>query len=173
MTAHGQNGQRVTTPPLFKAKGNAMVSAELLAAYRRTQYQADTPLGSLSLRIGEPNPLLDQLLIQHHAQHWAYISACNPGSIVLSPAENQQRHCALQTCLATQGYLWYSGFGYPDPEHDSHWVAEASVLILDIAPHAAHTLAQQFGQSALVSGRRGGVPELVVCHHSPSRLTML
>lgn len=142
------------------------MSDALLAAYRRTQYQATTPLGSLTLRIGEHSALLDELLTTHNAHHWAYITAWNPGSIVLPKPANDQRQRVLQTLLANQGYPFYSGFGYPNPEQDSHWAAEASVLVINILPQAARTLAQQFGQWALLSGHHGGIAELVVLNQA-------
>lgn len=140
------------------------VDHPLLAAYRRTRYQAETPLGTLVVRIGEANALLDRLLIGHHDRHWAYISAWNPGSQALSVEHNQRRQRALEAILTTRHYPFYSGFGQPDPEHDGHWIPEASVLILGISLEQAIKLAQRFGQWGLVHGQHGSIAELAVLH---------
>ena len=133
----------------------------LLAAYRRTSYTAVTPLGTLVLRIGEHHQAMDALLSAHQAKDWAYLTAWNPGSHPLSLADNQQRQATLEQALRHRAYSIYPGFGQPDPEQDSHWTAEASVLVIGIPFAAAHTLAQRFGQCAFVHGQRGGIAQLV------------
>lgn len=152
------------------------MSHPLLTAYQRTQYQAETPLGTLTLRIGEHNALLDTLLAEHQTPHWAYITAWNPGSTVLVQEDNDQRQQTLEALLIAKEYRFYSGYGRPDPEHDSHWMPEASVLILGITLEQATEFAERFGQWGLVHGQRGSAAELAVLHqalladhHSESR----
>jgi hypothetical protein len=53
----------------------------VLAAYRRTTFNADTPRGRLSLRIGRRCRELDDLLAGHGVSAWAYVTAFNPGSV--------------------------------------------------------------------------------------------
>lgn len=138
------------------------ISDELLVAYRRTRYTAETPAGTLTLYIGEANPALDELLIAHDCRDWAYLTACNPGSRMLSAADNRGRQQALEAQLSARGVTVYRGAGIPDPEHDPHWSPETSVLVLGIDPVAAARLARKYGQLAFVAGRLGEPPALFV-----------
>lgn len=166
MTALGRNGEHATTHRLFHKDSRTTVSHPLLTAYQRTQYQAETPLGTLTLRIGEHNALLDTLLAEHQTPHWAYITAWNPGSTLLVQENNEQRQQALKALLIAKEYRFYSGYGCPDPEHDSHWIPEASVLILGITLEQATECAERFGQWGIVYGQRGDTAKLAVLHQA-------
>jgi hypothetical protein len=144
---------------------------ELLAAWRRTRYTAETPTGTLTLRIGEPNPALDELLRAHGCRDWAYLTACNPGSRMLSAEDNRRRQQRLESHLAVDGFVFYRGNGIPDPEQDAHWPPEASVLVPGIAPDRAARLAREYGQLAFVHGRRGEAPLLALSNHAPGSVT--
>jgi hypothetical protein len=133
---------------------------ELLTAWRRTHYTATTPAGTLVLHIGEPSAALDQLLDSHDCLDWAYLTACNPDSRMLSAEANRRRQQALESRLAREGLVFHRGTGIPDAEHDAHWPPEASVLVLDIDVDRAARLAWRYGQLAFVGGRRGGCPML-------------
>lgn len=144
---------------------------ELLTAYRRTHYTVTTPAGTLVLRIGEPSAALDQLLDSRDCLDWAYLTACNPGSRMLSAEANMRRQQALESRLATEGFVFYRGVGIPDAEQDGHWPPEASVLVLDIDPDRATRLARRYGQLAFVGGRRGEAPLLACSDQTPGSLT--
>jgi hypothetical protein len=125
-----------------------MLPPDLEAAYRRTAYRvfADPPF---VIRIDQPSPEADRLL--GAADSWAFLSACNPGSIPLADAENAARTAALRARI---------GDAIPGEGRDADW-AEASFWFA--APLAvALDLACEFGQLALVAGDRGGPARLVV-----------
>ena len=67
--------------------------AELAEAYARTLYRVDFPFGSFTIRIGEVGP---------GAHPWAFLTACNPGSVRLSNEENARRTAALSEALAAR-----------------------------------------------------------------------
>lgn len=138
------------------------LSEALLTAYRRTSYTAHTPAGTLTLRIDDPNPALDEWLTAHGVRDWAYLTACNPGSCELSESDNRHRQQALETQLVAEGFAFHRGAGVPDPEHDPGWLPEASVLVLGIDPENAARLARQYGQLAFVAGRLDEPPALFV-----------
>lgn len=141
---------------------------ELLAAYRRTRYTAETPHGRITLRIGERNTELDALLAAHGSTHWAYLTAWNPGSRLLPIEHNRRRQQELETALTEAGHVFYRGAGVPDPLHDGHWTPEESVLIMGIEPTEATEMARRFGQRGHVHGRLGGVPRLAFCETAAS-----
>lgn len=89
---------------------------KLPEAHRQTIYVASTPRGRLRVRIGEAHPQLDALWGDVDAEQWAYITAWNPGSELLSPLENHERQKALEAELREGGYTLYRGSGVPDGE---------------------------------------------------------
>ena len=133
---------------------------ELLHAYHHSLYQVDEPLWQL--HIGQLHPAFDCWLATQGAQTWAFITAYNPRSELLSVAENACRQAALEQSLRAAGYRCFSGRGYSsDP--DSLWLPEISVLVLDM-PHAvALATGQHWQQNAVVWGHSGQSAELVLC----------
>jgi len=132
----------------------------LIDAYRRTAFNADTPKGRLSLRVGQRCLELDNLLTDHAVSTWAYVTAVNPGSMRPRDEENAARQRELDSVVASLGVTSYSGEGVAD---DGRWPPEPSLLILGIGRSDAVRLARQYGQLALVYGELGREAELVLC----------
>lgn len=124
------------------------------AAYRAAVYRvaADPPF---ALRVGEPSARLDALLRFHAVTSWAFVTACNPGSQMLSEEENAERMSELRAVVG--GHLVYECEG-TDPT--GVWPGEPSLLVLGMSRTAAVELARRFGQNAILCGDRGGVAEL-------------
>jgi hypothetical protein len=137
------------------------MTSSLDGIYRSTTYRVliagDAPI---DLRIGEPSARLDLVLVSHGADAWAFISAWNPASRELPPAQNDARHAELLAIIGERGWSCLDGSGIPA---DSDWTAEASVLVLGISLDEAVALGRRFGQNAIVAGRRGAAAELVYC----------
>ena len=129
-----------------------------MRAYRQTSFFADTPRGYLRLRIDERNPELDAVLAAEGAQSWAYVTACNPGSVALSKSENVQRQQMLEQAVREAGFVFFRGEGVGD---DGQWSPEPSLLILGITRAQAVDLGRRFGQRAIVYGEAGGSPLLL------------
>ena len=132
----------------------------LLEAYRHTRFIAQTEIGPLEIRIGQRCPPLDELLTGQGVSTWAYVTAFNPASNLLSEQDNIERQRQLGRLVSSQGYLSYSGEGIAE---NSRWPPEASLLILGIQRADAVQLAQKFGQLAIVCGAVGHAAELVLC----------
>ena len=132
----------------------------LMDAYRRTSFEAETPVGHLAIRVGQTCPPLDALLDMHGAHEWAFITACNPGSVPLADAENVTRMRDLRQAIAGRELTAFDGQGVPDR---GDWQPEPSVLILGLPRQAALAIGRQFGQLAIVVGRRGEPARLVRC----------
>jgi hypothetical protein len=127
-------------------------------AYEKAEYVV---LGGpeIVLRIGEPNAGLDALLEEHGASTAAFISAANPFGAPASESENDVAFKALSHLAGD--YLCFDGEGR-DPDPDSDWPPERSLLVLDIPREEAARVARAFEQNAIVYVEKGRAPELVV-----------
>lgn len=132
----------------------ASVRAAHEAAYRDARYQvfAEPPF---VLPVGEPSAALDWLLTSQIADTWAFVTACNPGSVPLSADENAERMNRLREVLTR--FTTYPGES-SDPAGD--W-PEPSVLVVGIGRTEAVEVAKAFGQNAILAGVRGEAVELV------------
>ena len=136
-----------------------MTDRELEVAYQSTTYVVDHPAGDFAIRLGDSCAPLDALLRLHGVSTWAYITACNPRSQLLSSEENAARHAQLLAHACALGLKVLSGRGKADR---GDWVEE-SLLILGLDENAAVTLGVAFEQNAVVVGTIGGRAQLKWC----------
>jgi hypothetical protein len=128
------------------------------AAYQATAYHVDGPTGRFTLRLGAASPEADALLARHgEALSWAFVTASNPGSVLLPEATNGLRHEHLVAEVARRGLVAYPGLGVGD---DGSWPAEVSLFLVAVCAADAAVLGRMFGQNAVVCGDRGGVARL-------------
>ena len=132
----------------------------LFEAYRNTSFFADTPSGRLRIRVGQTSRDLDLLLGTHGARTWTYVTAFNPGSVMLSAEENWQRQVHLEAEVTRSGFVSFLGEGVGD---DERWPPEPSLLILGIDEIHAIDLGRRFGQRAVVYGEAGAPAVLLRC----------
>ncbi|MBE9127293.1 MULTISPECIES: DUF3293 domain-containing protein [unclassified Coleofasciculus] len=132
----------------------------LVKAYTATTYQAIAPKGDILIRIGVHNPDLDLLLNQYGFVSWAFITAWNPASVVLSLSQNQHRHREMIGHLDYTNIPYLEGSGVGD---DTDWQPEKSVLALGLNRADAQEIGVLFGQNAVVYGEYKGKPELLWC----------
>lgn len=119
---------------------------EYLALYRRTHYDAVLPDGTrVTLRIGAPAPLpiVDWIGADRFA---VFLSACNPQSHPLTPAENRVRTADLRLRLRATNARWLEGEGAIRGER---W-SEPSLLVAGLALESIDALARHFDQNAAV-----------------------
>ena len=138
------------------------VTPELLASYQKADYvvfghQRGAP--ELVIRIGRPNPGLDQLLERNEAAGAAFVTAANPRGARKSYEENQALSDAMYHAPQLVGYPWFRGEGR-DP--GGLWVPEPSLLVIGIPRKKAEALGMALHQNAIVFIEKGGKPELVV-----------
>jgi hypothetical protein len=131
---------------------------ELIAAYEKALYVV-FGIPQLELRIGEPNPDLDELLEADGAKTAAYITAANPRGEPGTEAENEMAAAALHESQTAAGLVCYAGEGR-DPE--GRWTPEPSLLVLGISRAQAEAVGRSFEQNAIVFVEKGRAPELVV-----------
>lgn len=131
----------------------------LVKAYQQALYSVDGTEGTFELRVGERSSSLIDLLSKFQLDSWAYITAENPGSELLTSDQNKQRTQSLEAHLKKEGYRYLGGEGKAP---DNSWPPEKSFLVLGISETEAVQLAQTFGQKALLIGGISGVPVLRV-----------
>ncbi len=124
----------------------------LIPAYQNTTYRVFIRGESIDIRIGRRQFRLDELL---GGKPWAFISACNPGSVRTS--DNPERHRALLEKLV--GLEQHPGIGIPD---QGDWPPEESVLVAGIVEPEAIRIGREFGQNAIVCGEGGKAARLVM-----------
>lgn len=130
----------------------------LEAAYRATTYRVFLPGGAVDIRIGEANARLVSWLAEEGASSWVVLTAYNPISKPLEPAENAERQSELECALLEQGFLPFAGENVAD---DGVWPNEESCFVPGIDMKNSIALAERFGQNALVFGKGDGVAHLV------------
>jgi hypothetical protein len=133
------------------------ISSEQLQAYQKADYVVFADR-LVVLRIGEPNPELDELIVAEGATSAAFISAANPRGEKRADTENGVANAALQSFISAAGYPHYWGEGR-DPF--GSW-AEPSFLVIGIYRANAEALGQLFEQNAILFCELGRAPELVV-----------
>jgi hypothetical protein len=135
----------------YKGMGeHRKLSAAYAAAYYRVS--ANPPF---VLRVGEPSAALDALLALHAADTWAFVTACNPASVLLPNDVNAERMSRLREMLTR--FTTYPGESCGPA---GEW-AEPSVLVVGISRDEAVQMARAFGQAAILAGERGRPAGLV------------
>jgi Protein of unknown function (DUF3293) len=136
-----------------------MSDPDLDAVYRNTDYRVlEPPAEPFVIRIGEPSPEADRVLVICCRKEWAFITACNPGSQRLPDAENAHRLNELQAVCLFHGWLHFVGVG---EGRDGTWPPEPSFFVAGIPEQDAIRVARHFGQNAFVAGRAGEPARLV------------
>jgi hypothetical protein len=136
------------------------MNPELFEAYKNTTYRVYLPLGDIDIRIGVMNLLLQELLLRNNSESWAFITACNPYSVMQNADVNTFLNTQLESYLSGKKYVFFKGMGVGD---DDSWEPEASFMVLNIRKEDAIKLGKQFKQNAIVTGVIGNSPELIDC----------
>ncbi len=136
------------------------MNPELFEAYKNTIYRVYLPLGEIDIRIGVMNLSLQELLLSNNVESWAFITACNPYSVMQNADVNTILNTQLEDYLLGKRYLFFKGMGVGD---DYSWEPEASFMVLNIRKEDAIKLGRQFKQNAIVAGVIGNSPELIDC----------
>ena len=130
------------------------MNKELLKAYTETDFNVFEL--SITIKIGEHNGLLNNLLFEQGFEKWAYITPFNPYSKVLTVEQNEHRLKDLRNKIANYKYFEGEGVG-----KDPSWKPEKSFLILGITKERAIELGNEYEQNAIVYGEINELPELL------------
>ncbi len=134
-----------------------MDKVELIKAYTETEYII--PVLDLTIRIGEKNKLLDNVQHKYFSVNWAFISAENPRSNLLSDEENIVRSDLLENVIKQLDKPYFIGYG----KGKGDWKPEKSFLVLKTSKiEAIDIFGIPFEQNAIVIGQIGKAAKLCV-----------
>jgi hypothetical protein len=128
---------------------------DLIEAYKNSKYKVFEP--DIIIEIGVLNQDVDGLLIEYKSVEWAFITAYNPYSRVLTNDENRLRHEDLKEL--TKAYITFEGHGVGE---DPAWEPELSLFIIGISKEDASLIGTKFEQNAIVYGKTNSEPELII-----------
>ena len=128
---------------------------DLLEAYKNTKYKVFQD--DIVIEIDKLNDKLKELLNKYNSTEWAFITAFNPYSKVLTQDENIERHNELK--VLTTSYIIFEGHGVGE---DPTWEPELSLLIIGITKEDAIFIGNKFEQNAIVIGKVNSAPELLI-----------
>jgi len=127
---------------------------ELLKAYTEATYTVFEQ--NISIKIGEKNSVLNDLLLKFNCVVWAYLTACNPNSELELDEFNERKNNQLKQDLER-----YVIFGGEAVGADPAWKPERSFLVLGINKEAAIKLGKSYKQHAIVFGTLGNKAQLI------------
>ncbi len=132
---------------------------DLIEAYKNTKYKVFET--DIIIEIGVLNQDIDDLLIEYKSVEWAFITAYNPYSRVLTNDENRLRHEDLKEL--TKAYITFEGHGAGE---DPAWEPELSLFIIGISKEEASLIGTKFEQNAIVCGVISKPPELLILNQA-------
>ena len=131
------------------------VTTELLNEYKATDFIVHH--SDIKIKIEETDKTLEDLLQKHDVKSWAFITAFNPYSKVLTVDENNSFHKNLIDL--TSNYTVFEGEG---KGQNPDWIPEKSLLILGISREEAFKMGKHLNQNAIVFGEKGSKAELLL-----------
>lgn len=140
------------------------ISPDLITAYRAAEYQvtvgAGFDSGAIILRIDEYSEPLSRLFTVSGDRCAAFITACNPFSMLQSHEENLAVCAHLRDGLER---LTQTGRIFEGESHDPSgaWPVEKSFLVLGLDLETSQALGREFGQNAIVWIDSDAIPRLV------------
>ena len=134
-------------------------SADLLDAYRRTEYRVAWAMEPFVLHVDNPSPALRRCHAAFGVSCSTFITAWNPHSLATPADVNAAAMARLVHHIEMQGLQALPGLGV-DPSGE--WAGEESLLVLGLDVSAAIAMARAFGQNAVVCAGPDAVPSLVV-----------
>lgn len=122
-----------------------MISKHLIDAYHLATYLSSCL--STPIRIGECHTELDTILEKYRKNTWAYITAYNPYSRILTAPQNRERNENLRRVISS--FTYFDGESI-DP--NGVWPSESSYLIIGVNIEKAKRISAKFQQNAFLFG---------------------
>jgi Protein of unknown function (DUF3293) len=129
------------------------IDERLILAYEQTLYVAVFSANERHVvRIGERHALLDERLAEQKLNTWAFITAYNPGSALLSGEENVFLQNLLEATLKDRRLPYWPAY---HESKDGAWPTEKSCFVAGLDENTALEIARMFAQKAVVFGKNG------------------
>lgn len=127
-------------------------------AYLETEYCVHGEPG-FTLRVGQASAELLAVHKRQKAECSAFLTACNPFSLVADEAANAVQQVALAKELSSRSLAYLPGIG----QHPSNkWPGEESFLVFGLTLEAAKVLGARFEQNGFVWSGVDAVPRLIL-----------
>ncbi len=133
------------------------VDPALHALYAATDFVVFDESGDWVIKVGRPSAAVDALLDRFGVASASVVSAWNPRSVLLPPAENAARHRALLDLLRLRDLRYLLGEGR---DTTGDWIPEAECIVFGTSLAEGLELARRFDQNAIVFLERGRAPSL-------------
>ena len=139
-----------------------------MPAWLATGYRTWLAGQAVDLAIDQPCPELDAWLQWQRNVTACFITACNPGSQLLSDAENLQRLRLLDAELFAAGKPALAASAIPATPD---WPPEPARLVAGLSQFEALSLGRRHGQDAVLWHAREQTTRLIICATVPSHAT--
>lgn len=126
-------------------------------AFMQAEYHVQDDHNQLILRVGRYSKALQEIHFRFGASSSAFITACNPRSVIQSLQQNENATQLLRQELLATGYRSLPATGR-DPT--LHWPDEPGFLIIDITCKQAIELAARYQQLAILFVDSHAIPKL-------------
>lgn len=144
-----------------KSNNATTASHDLRAAYIATDFMFEAQGARYTLRVGEPNLDVRQLLAKLRSQGAAFITAYNPASLALGDVHNTLAMRALRRDLEGSEAKPLSVHEGAGQDRVGAWPPEPSLMVFGISRDRAEALGRKYGQYAIVWVDEAGLPSLV------------
>ena len=138
---------------------DSTLAPELIAAYQAAHYRVSGATPPFDLVLDVPNAALAACHRRYGVDCSALLTAWNPHSVRVPPADNALAAARLEQRLQALGLRWLAGFG---ADAAGAWEAEPSLLVFGLGRDAACAIGRDFGQAGLVHAGGDAVPRLVL-----------
>ena len=154
--------KRVQRRPSLETEGflfsASAIDPRTIQAYLETEHHVHDEPG-FTLRVGQASADLLAVHKRHKADCSAFMTACNPFSLVADEAANAAQQAALAKGLSSRSLAYLLGIG----QHPSNkWPGEESFLVFGLTLEAAKVLGARFKQNGFVWSGVDAVPRLVL-----------
>lgn len=138
------------------------ITPELIAAYKSTDFEVQTPEASIVLKADQTNPEFDKFLQGRGVATSVIITAWNPWSEPRSREENEESQRIMEDQMRNAGFILLAAAGV-DPT--GAWEPEQSCCALGMTEEEGIIWGKQFAQNAVLYHYSGQPSRLVICNN--------
>ena len=136
----------------------SVIHPDLIQAYLESDFHV-REYKPFVIRIGQLSSELEALHMLKQVHSSCFITPCNPESVQLEQAENDQKLRDFRTDKLLQGFELVSGLGqHPTNPREG----EESYLVLGISLKEAREIGHKYQQNAIVWIGSDAIPELIM-----------
>jgi len=137
------------------------ITPELIAAYKSTDFEVQTPEAGIVLKADQTNPDFDKFLQSRGVATSVIITAWNPWSEPRSHGENEESQRIMEDQMRNAGFILLPAAGV-DPTGD--WEPEQSCCALGMTGEEGILWGARFQQNAVITHEKGKPSKLCLCH---------